>query len=622
MMPDHSSTQTADVARAYRRRGVAMSTALIVTAILIMASGVAAFSAINVLRALDYGQAEWAISEKSMAMALNRYIDTRSPGDYRDFEAALDTIDQARRSRGAIESGTAGWRDIAAGLLQHDEDKDMLAGHALFHSWPGFAAADVEWKQSDSLITEMEAIGRELHRLVLSGAPNGSLERHLDRIDRLDREMTVHERAYAEHIDHASRAAMSITLTVFGTLAMLACAGGIFATLRILSTGMRAETRALEEEQRLHDFTEIASDWFCEMDKDFRILSVSSRLPGGGGGRSLGGLLGHNWLAMVRPDRIEDIGGTHRSTMLRHEAFSDHRFRSTGANGNVTFWSVSGKPQWNADGAFAGYRTVSTDISSFIETQEELARARDEAERANRAKSSFLANMSHELRTPLNAILGFSELIAMQVESGKGDPRHGGYARDVMTAGRHLLAIINDLLEHSRIEAGQLVLHPEPFAVGGAIDETIMLCKAHAVALGVTLTAKVPAYLPPILGDVLRVKQVLINIVTNAVKFSPGGEVTVSAYCEDDALCIEVLDTGIGMDAAGIEQALKPFGQVDSGLNRKYDGTGLGVPLAKALTELQGGRFAITSKPGAGTRVTITMPLSPPAKREIAVAAR
>jgi signal transduction histidine kinase len=346
---------------------------------------------------------------------------------------------------------------------------------------------------------------------------------------------------------------------------------------------------------------------------------VSSRLSGGGD-QLMSGLVGGNWLEMIR--QIENIGGEHRRAMLQHEAFSDHRFRIMDADGKATFWSVSGKPQCGADGAFAGYRTVSTDITNFIEAEQELGRARDAAERANRAKSSFLANMSHELRTPLNAILGFSELIAMQVEAGKGDPRHGGYARDVMTAGRHLLAIINDLLEHSRIEAGQLALHPEPFSVAGAIDETIMLCKARADALGVTLTAKVPAYLPPILGDVLRVKQVLINIVINAVKFSPKGEVTVSAYREGGALCIEVLDTGIGMDAAGVEQALKPFGQVDSGLNRKYEGTGLGVPLAKSLTELQGGRFAITSKPGAGTRVTITMPLSPPAKHEIAVAAR
>ncbi len=137
-----------------------------------------------------------------------------------------------------------------------------------------------------------------------------------------------------------------------------------------------------------------------------------------------------------------------------------------------------------------------------------------------------------------------------------------------------------------------------------------------------TLHTAVPDGLPPVTGDVLRFKQVLINIVTNAIKFSPEGDVTVSVHREGGTLSLEVLDNGIGMDAAGLEQALKPFGQADSGLNRKYEGTGLGVPLAKALTELQGGRFAIASKPGAGTRVTITMPLAVEAARDIAVAAR
>ncbi len=156
--------------------------------------------------------------------------------------------------------------------------------------------------------------------------------------------------------------------------------------------------------------------------------------------------------------------------------FRDMPARENKQDGRVNHWAVSGKPQFAADGRFAGYRLSARNVTPVVETLQQLARTRDEAERANRAKSAFLANMSHELRTPLNAILGFSELIGMQVAAGKGEVRHGSYAHDIQTSGRHLLAIINDLLEHSRVEAGEMSLNVAPFDAVGAIE-----AGAHAV---------------------------------------------------------------------------------------------------------------------------------------------
>jgi len=218
--------------------------------------------------------------------------------------------------------------------------------------------------------------------------------------------------------------------------------------------------------------------------------------------------------------------------------------------------------------------------------------------------------MSHELRTPLNAILGFSEMIEREVAGEIGEPRYIDYARDIGASGRHLLEIINDLLDHSRIESGEFALYREAFDVRDAIEAAHLLCQGRADALDVTLHVDCPADLPAIAGDALRFKQVLINLVTNAVKFAPGGSVTVAARRDGDALCVSVRDTGIGMDEAGIAQALKPFGQVESGLNRRYEGTGLGLPLAKSLVELQGGTLTIESRKGQGTAVTIRMPLA------------
>ena len=410
-----------------------------------------------------------------------------------------------------------------------------------------------------------------------------------------------------------------VSIAVVSLAGAAACGLGFMLAWRMLQRGLKAERDAVASQARMVDFAELATDWFCETDKRYRITYASSFLsrPDAEAAESM---VGMSWLSLGRRVGFKDIAGVHAQALENGLPFRDHRFRQT-VDGQTKYWSVSGKPQNDETGAFAGYRAVATDITGFIETEQQLKRARDDAERANRAKSAFLANMSHELRTPLNAILGFSELIGMQVAAGKGEVRHGSYAHDIQTSGRHLLAIINDLLEHSRIEAGEMSLHIAPFDAGEAIESVRTLCQPRAHALGVTLRTEVPGGLPPVRGDALRFKQVLINIVTNAIKFSPEGDVTLSAFRDHGMLVLEVLDTGIGMDAAGLEQALKPFGQADSGLNRKYEGTGLGVPLAKALTELQGGRFAIASKPGAGTRVTITMPLAAEAEREIAVAA-
>jgi len=400
---------------------------------------------------------------------------------------------------------------------------------------------------------------------------------------------------------------------VAAAVAAAAYAIGIALAWDILNRGRTASAA----ESRASDFAELATDWFGELDQDFVVTYVSKHLKGA----APNVLIGQRWTpesgfsGFTRPD--DEIVGA----VMNRRPFREMPVRETEASGKVNHWSVSGKPRFAADGSFAGYRISARNISHIAETLQQLARARDEAERANRSKSAFLANMSHELRTPLNAILGFSELIGMQVAAGKGDVRHGSYAHDIQTSGRHLLAIINDLLEHSRVEAGEMSLTIAPFDAAQAIEAVRTLCQSRADALGVTLRTDVPQELPPLLGDALRFKQVLINIVTNAIKFSPDGDVTVTVFRDGAKLCIEVLDTGIGMDAAGLEQALKPFGQADSGLNRKYEGTGLGVPLAKALTELQGGRFAISSKPGAGTRVTILMPLAQAGATEISVAA-
>ncbi len=248
----------------------------------------------------------------------------------------------------------------------------------------------------------------------------------------------------------------------------------------------------------------------------------------------------------------------------------------------------------------------------------ELERSRDIAESANRAKSQFLANISHELRTPLNAIIGFSSIIMNQLFGALGDVKYLEYAKDINESGAHLLDIINDILDLSKAEAGKLTLMYEEVHVAKAIQKCITIMSERAEKGHVTITSHVPKFLPPLVVDRLRFIQIILNVLSNAVKFTnPGGSVDVSISTRDEAgeithFVVVIRDTGIGMSADGISKAFQSFGQVDSGLNRKYEGTGLGLPLTKKLLELHLGDITIQSELGKGTTVTITLPAIQP----------
>ncbi len=243
------------------------------------------------------------------------------------------------------------------------------------------------------------------------------------------------------------------------------------------------------------------------------------------------------------------------------------------------------------------------------QTTESLKLALDAAAAADQAKSAFLAAMSHELRTPLNAVIGFSDLLSMETFGSLGSARNKEYVKDIHSSGRHLLALINDILDIARIDAGEGQLNEEVVALQELVANSLRMVTHQANAANIRLFEEIDPGVQFVRADERRLKQVLINLLGNAVKFTNvGGRVHVRAFRKDRDLIISVIDTGIGMAEKDIPIALERFGQIDSTLARKYEGTGLGLPLAKQLTELHGGRLVIESTVDVGTSVTIALP--------------
>ena len=252
---------------------------------------------------------------------------------------------------------------------------------------------------------------------------------------------------------------------------------------------------------------------------------------------------------------------------------------------------------------------IYSDITDRKAAEEKLTQAWVDADLGNRAKSEFLANMSHELRTPLNAIIGFSEVICEQMLGPLGDQKYLEYMHDIHASGMHLLAIVNDVLDMAKIEAGKLELRRTPIAVGAMFDESIRMVSERARSRSIRLTVdRLEA--ETVVADERAIKQVTLNLLSNAVKFSPDrGRVSVRALAaRDGSFVLEVEDHGIGMTAAGIERALQPFGQVSTPETRPQSGTGLGLPITKGLVEAHGGSMVIESAAGRGTTVRVVLP--------------
>ena len=275
-----------------------------------------------------------------------------------------------------------------------------------------------------------------------------------------------------------------------------------------------------------------------------------------------------------------------------------------------TFWVLASiSPLKSDDGEVTHFVAVEEDITERVRMEGDLVQAKEEAEFANRSKTEFLANMSHELRTPLNAIIGFSDIMVAESFGPIGGEHYAEYSRDINASGKHLLDLINDLLDVARIESGDMPLAEQRVDLAQVGDSCLRMIRDRAEKAGLAVVSEIADHLPPVQADARKIKQVLLNLLGNAVKFTEKGSIRLFMDLDPDGfVAIRIADTGIGIAPEDIKTVLTSFGQADGSLARRFEGAGLGLPLSRHLVELHGGTLTLDSTPGVGTTVIVRLP--------------
>jgi len=289
----------------------------------------------------------------------------------------------------------------------------------------------------------------------------------------------------------------------------------------------------------------------------------------------------------------------YRRAIAEHTAIVDFEYSYAGTDGGIRTAMINGKPMFDEAGNFLGHLGAASNVTARKRAEDELNKALVDAEQANRAKSEFLATMSHEFRTPLNAILGFSEMLRAQYMGPLGAKNYEEYANDIHHSGEHLLALINDILDISAIEAGKRSMSPEDINVGDLVSDCVHNIEKLARDKGVEVLLHIPEGLPVVQADKRSLIQICYNILSNALKFTnEGGSVQITAGQQGKEILLQVEDSGIGISASDLANITQPFSQVNSDPHNVREGTGLGLSIAKSLIEAHGGRLDIISDIG------------------------
>jgi PAS domain S-box-containing protein len=373
----------------------------------------------------------------------------------------------------------------------------------------------------------------------------------------------------------------------------------------------RAELSLQESREKYRELVENANSIILRMDTSGRI-TFANEFAQRFFGYSERELVGHRASDTIVPPT--ESTGRNLSRMLvelisHPERFACNENENIRKNGERVWIAWTNKPILDAEGRLAGVLCIGNDITTLKRTDAELLKAKDAAESADRLKSAFLATMSHELRTPLNSIIGFTGIL-LQGLAGPLNEEQRKQLGMVQDSSRHLLALINDVLDISKIEAGQLTLAREPFDVTASLMQVVETLMPAARNKGLAIATDIGPNLGTLVGDRRRFEQIVMNVLGNAVKFTERGSVTLRCAARRGNLVMAVHDTGIGIPREQFKSIFRPFQQVDTGTARLHEGTGLGLSICKSLLDRMGGSIGVESTPGVGATFTVTLPLS------------
>jgi PAS domain S-box-containing protein len=610
-----STSASASAARSKRRSYVVIAALFLTLLVIALAASWAAIELVNDTRAYATGEGRYSKAEKMAVLDLYRYA---GMGDERDYRAFLNDIAVPRgdhAGRVALERSPPDFAAARDGLLRGQNHPSDVGGLIFmfrrFRWWQPFAAALEDWRIADTQVAGLLDEAKTLHASIAAGRFDGrARDEALQHIAHLDNAATDRENTFSTHMGEAARGATGLVVFVLGIATVALWAIGMFFATRLFREQLALDRQLAVSESRFRDYADVASDWYWEMNSEYKITYLSER---------------YYSIISTTPDKVigfdtRDMIRKNADNAVRREEslaalaaqlpFRNLTLRFVTPDGANGYCAISGKPTVSETGEFLGYRGVGADITAQVNDAQALNDAKTRAETANRTKSEFLANMSHELRTPLNAILGFSDIIATRMFGDSVLERYSAYARDIHNSGVHLLSIINDILDLSKIESGRTVLTEDDVPLDRLVAETRALLGDSNK--DVAFDVDIPEPSPLLRVDERKFVQILVNLLSNAFKFTPaGGRVTLSASIrQDGGFSVSVRDTGIGIAADNLEKVLAPFGQVESAFSRKYQGTGLGLPLAQSLAQLHGGSLALKSSVGVGTTVTIFLPRS------------
>tara|TARA_R110000787_G_scaffold16622_25_gene50845 strand:- start:92694 stop:94610 length:1917 start_codon:yes stop_codon:yes gene_type:complete len=382
----------------------------------------------------------------------------------------------------------------------------------------------------------------------------------------------------------------------------------IFGTFQDVTSRVLAEKAQQESDWRYQQLYETSPVMLWTCGKDYIIEAVNDRFA-----QKLGyeksELLKTDALRLATEPTKKLVQEVLRPKLLKDGLYENELAGFVHRNGSVVEVEMTAYLETGPDTDDFRVLASAVDVSSRFEAERRLRRALEEAELANRTKSQFLANISHELRTPLNSIIGFSQFMSQELLGPLGNPQYLEYSQDILYSGEHLLNLINDILDITKIEAGETQVDEERVIIADVIESCLRMVRQRARAKGLMLridggTEKAPV----IRADERLFKQILLNLLTNAIKFTSEGEITVRTGVVEDCPFIEVSDTGIGIAEADQDSVLLPFVQIADAMTRNHEGSGLGLPLSKSLAELHGGHLVLTSKVGEGTTVRVNLP--------------